>query len=125
MPVLSALNVLVVEDEFLIAVDFEDMLRSLGAETVLLAHSVPDALAALQKPKRPDCALVDFGLGAQTAEPVADALLAHGIPFIFVTGYEEKVSMPKRLLTVPVAHKPAGIADLTAAFDLVLGRLRT
>jgi CheY-like chemotaxis protein len=117
---LKARNVLIVEDEFLIAMDLADMLRKLGATSVRTEFGVAAALASLEGQPPPDCAALDFRLGATTAEPVADALLARRIPFIFVTGYEDVALMPKRFHALPVAHKPMNMADIAGAFARAL-----
>jgi CheY-like chemotaxis protein len=117
---LKARNVLVVEDEFLIAMDLADMLRKLGAASVRTEFSVADALASLEGQPPPDCAALDFRLGAATAAPVADALLMRRIPFIFVTGYEDVALMPRRFHALPVAHKPMNMADIARAFARAL-----
>jgi len=117
---LKAMNVLIVEDEFLIAMDLADMLRRLGAANVRTEFSVADALAALHGERAPDCATIDFRLGATTAAPVADMLLARRIPFIFVTGYDDLALMPKRFHALPMAHKPMNMADIVRAFERAL-----
>jgi DNA-binding NtrC family response regulator len=114
------MDVLVVEDEFLIAMDLADMLRKLGAANVRTEFGVADAVAALDGPQLPDCATLDFRLGAATAAPVADALLARRIPFIFVTGDDDIALMPKRFQALPMAHKPMHLADIARAFERAL-----
>ena len=54
-------NVLIVEDDLLIALDFEDMMISLGAKTVRTAATVARALEMITD-RAPDFALLDVGL---------------------------------------------------------------
>jgi CheY-like chemotaxis protein len=84
-----ALRLLVVEDEALIAMMLEDILVDLGHEVVEVASSIHAALAALETTHAPlDAAILDANLGGASAAPVADALRAHGVPFILASGYE-------------------------------------
>lgn len=76
---------LLVEDNLFIAIDAEDMLHGLGAGMVVVAKSVPEALAALEKLKF-TFALLDINLGAENSLPIARQLQANGVPFAFGTG---------------------------------------
>lgn len=77
---------LLLEDNLMIALDCEAFLRSLGAADVLVAASLKTALSLAADP-RIAFAVLDLNLGAETSLPVADALAARGVPFIFATGY--------------------------------------
>jgi CheY-like chemotaxis protein len=96
---------LVVEDNLFIAIDAEDLLRKLGAGTVLVARSVVDALAILGE-RQISFGLLDVNLGSETSLPVARALLAGGVPIAFSTGYGEAIAMPEAMAGVPVISKP-------------------
>jgi DNA-binding response OmpR family regulator len=82
----AAPRVLVVEDESLIALLLAEQLESEGFEVVGPATTVAKALRLLDK-ESCDLALLDIRLGAQSAEPVANALRARGTPFVTVSGY--------------------------------------
>ncbi|HLZ01471.1 MAG TPA: response regulator [Bradyrhizobium sp.] len=79
-------DVLIVEDDPLIALDFEDTIRGFGVKTVRCAVSVAHALIMIEE-RAPDFALLDVGLIGEKSFGVADRLAALGIPFAFVTGY--------------------------------------
>jgi CheY-like chemotaxis protein len=79
-------RVLVVEDEMLILMMTEDMLADLGCESIVAAATVDEALALIDG-KALDAALLDMNLDGSKTHPVADALAARGVPFVFVTGY--------------------------------------
>jgi light-regulated signal transduction histidine kinase (bacteriophytochrome) len=96
---------LLVEDNLFIAIDAEDLLRSLGAETVAVANSVAEALAVLAT-QAFSFALLDVSLGAENCLPVARHVKTHAIPFIFGTGYGEDLSMGDALADVPIITKP-------------------
>lgn len=83
---LAGLRILIVEDEPLVGMLEEDLLREEGCEVVGPATNVRQALA-LVAAERLDGAVLDVNLGAEQVFPVADALALAGVPFIFVTGY--------------------------------------
>lgn len=98
-------HVLLVEDNMIIALDAEDMLKELGAKTVTTASSVSEGLQALEQ-KKPDFAVLDVNLGAETSKPVAKVLAELGVPFIFTTGYGENAPMLAEFEGVAVLQKP-------------------
>ncbi|WP_068073217.1 HWE histidine kinase domain-containing protein [Novosphingobium lentum] len=108
-------NVLVLEDNMIIALDAEETLLELGVTRVQLASSNDAALAILRS-DAPDFALLDFNLGSETSEPTARALAQAGIPFAFATGYGEIDGLSGGALhKVPVIQKPYSKADLENA----------
>jgi CheY-like chemotaxis protein len=116
-PRLEGLRILLVEDETIIALMVEEVLLDLGC-LVSHASSVRGALAAL-KERAPDAAVLDVNLGGQSAEPVAEALVAAGIPFVFTTGYGRS-GLPYRWDSRPVLQKPFGPDALATALVLAL-----
>jgi len=79
-------DVLVVEDDPIIALDFEDTILGLGVKSVRSAGSVATALDLIAV-RAPDFALLDVGLAREKSFAVAEKLQALKIPFAFVTGY--------------------------------------
>lgn len=79
-------RVLVVEDESLVAMVLEDCLEALGYE---VAASVANVDAALEVVRAGgvDLAVLDVNLAGSASYPVAEALDAQGVPYIFITGY--------------------------------------
>lgn len=69
----------------------------------------------------PDLAILDFNLGQETSEAVADELIRRGIPFKFATGYSDGADVPLRFSDVPVVDKPMSIDSLSHALSLTLG----
>jgi light-regulated signal transduction histidine kinase (bacteriophytochrome)/CheY-like chemotaxis protein len=106
-PSLDALleTTLIVEDNLFIAIDAEDILRKAGADMVLIARNVAEALSIL-KNQRPSFALLDINLGTETSMPIAHALMEQGVIFAFGTGYGDAVELPASLAQVPVVSKP-------------------
>lgn len=116
---LAGCDVLLVEDEIVIAFLVEDMLQALGARTVFHATSVAEALAVLAR-EQPHCAVLDVNLGAETAYGIADRLQARGIPFVFATGYGQR-GIDSRWRQQPVLQKPFEARQLTAALQAIRG----
>ena len=79
---------LLVEDEFLIAMELEAVLQRCGCEVLGPASSVRQALAVLDD-TRPEVAVLDVNLRGQRATPVAAVLQERGVPFVLMTGYSE------------------------------------
>ena len=114
-------TVLLVEDNMLIALDTEDALLEAGVRTVVIAATADAALARLER-ARPDFAVLDFNLGGETSESVAQALAAAGVPFCYATGYGEAVI---ELATQPpcgILRKPYSPADIVTMLDRAAGR---
>lgn len=114
-------NALVVEDNFLIALECEEMLRWLGASTVHLAVGVDEAMAILDR-HEVDFAIVDVNLGPETSAPVASRLHSSGVPFLLATGYRELIQTDD-FADAPILAKPYTLAILMEALSaLFAGR---
>jgi two-component sensor histidine kinase/two-component SAPR family response regulator len=101
---LSGKRLLMVEDEFLVGMMAKKLLESLGAVVIGPYARLADGIAAA-KVERFDGALLDFNLAGEAAEPLADFLIAHGVPFVFLTGYQRD-SIDRRYANVPLLQKP-------------------
>ena len=104
---LDGLRLLVVEDEYFIAVDTIDKLEAEGAIIVGPAATVEDALALLAE-GAPDGAVLDLNLAGDKSFTVADALMAQGVPLVFVTSYGAE-AIPGRYASVQRCGKPIDI----------------
>jgi ActR/RegA family two-component response regulator len=104
-------RVLVVEDSIIIALDTEENLKRLGVGEVQLENSVEGALAAIRDDP-PDFAIIDFNLGGESSEPIAEALRHAGIRFVLATGYAEGAGQFERLGAQAVLRKPYGMAEI-------------
>lgn len=107
-----ARSILVVEDSMIIALDTEECLLSLGVESVTVEGTVAGALVALSKDTY-DCALLDFNLGSESSEKIAEALCARGIPFWLATGYGEMEERVNQMGARGLLVKPYGREELT------------
>lgn len=113
-------GVFIVEDESLLLMLLEDLLPEMGYTVLASAGSVADALAKLSG-LSPDVAVVDVNLAGTPSFPVAEALRARGIPFLFTTGYGQE-GLPPSYADVTVLAKPFRRHDLEAALARVLAR---
>jgi len=103
-------RVLLVEDEFMVAMLTEDMLCDLGYEIDL---SVADLTAGLQAAatRQFDVGVLDINLRGSLSYPIADILIERGIPFIFASGYTAH-GMDARYAQAPTIQKPFTMAAL-------------
>ncbi len=111
---LRGLRILVVEDEALVLMEIEDMLHEFGCEVVGPASSVAAALAAIGE-NGIDGALLDMNLQGEHILPVAEELLARGVPFVFVTGYANNSGNAPALDDAPRLTKPFSLQKLKGA----------
>ena len=105
LPSLDGRHILVVEDEFFVALDLEQSLQDAGATVVGPAPTVADALALIEGEPALDAAVLDVNLGGEMAFSLADRLLAEGVPLVLSTGYNQ-ADLPARLSHVPRLEKP-------------------
>lgn len=89
-----ATDILIIEDEPLIAMDIEEMVESLGHRVVGIARTQSEAVALFAK-ARPKMVLADIQLadGSSGIDAVNDILRTAAVPVIFITAF------PERLLT--------------------------
>ncbi|MFO1081532.1 MAG: HWE histidine kinase domain-containing protein [Reyranellaceae bacterium] len=118
-PGLAGLRILVVEDELLVSMLIEEILAGFGAEVVGPHVRLADGLAAARG-EGFDGALLDINLAGESADPIADLLLARGVPFVFITGYQRE-SLDRRYANVPVLQKPIDAAALESVLLALLG----
>jgi CheY-like chemotaxis protein len=98
-------DVLIVEDDPIIALDFEDTILGFGVETIRTAGNVARALSMIAD-RAPDFALLDVGLVREKSFAIAERLDALKIPFVFVTGYDADLGLPASLADKPRLPKP-------------------
>jgi CheY-like chemotaxis protein len=102
---LRDLRILVVEDEYLIAMSLADALENAGSVVVGPVPSVDKAIQKIESEPHIDAAVVDVNLGGVLAYAVADMLIARKIPFVFTSGYEDNV-LRNRYAQVKNCPKP-------------------
>ncbi|MDR6992920.1 response regulator [Luteimonas sp. 3794] len=109
----TAAAILIVEDESILAMLLEDFLDDLGYTPPAVASNVSQALRILDT-RVIDFAILDINLGGEQSFPIADALDARGIPYIFMTGYGA-AGVPERLRDHYILQKPYGAEALKKA----------
>ena len=112
-------RVLVVEDEYLVALLVEDMLETLGFEVAEIAANINSALTAAEDGQF-DVAILDVNLNGAMSGPVAEILQRRNIPFIFATGYG-KAGPHEQYGDAPTLQKPFEEGDLDRALTAALG----
>jgi CheY-like chemotaxis protein len=95
--------VLVVEDEMLVAMLLEGMLKDFGYR-VIKAARVARAVG-MAATEAIDVAILDVNLAGETSYKVADQLRRRGIPFVFASGYDPG-SLQAEFHDIPVLRKP-------------------
>jgi DNA-binding response OmpR family regulator len=110
-------TVLVVEDDYFIAMELCRNLETAGAEVIGPVGRVGDALAKIARSDRIDGALLDLNLHGAMAFPVADKLCERGVPFMFTTGYDASV-IPEKYRDIARSSKPVTLQRIsTELFD--------
>ena len=112
-------RILVVEDETLIAMDIEDTLQALGCEVVGPTGKLATALL-LADSEALDAAILDVTIRGGKVFPVAEQLLARGIPFVLASGYGDW-ALPEHLRDQPRLTKPFTSAELEEKIRFLCG----
>lgn len=95
------IRVLIVEDDPFIAMDLEDTLTEAGYRVCGLAGSVDEGLDRIER-DQPTLATLDYHLGRETSESLAEELDARRIPYVFISGNAHELGHAR----VPVISKP-------------------
>ena len=117
-------RIFIVEDEAIIAFEMSDTLEDLGFEVVGPSVHLEDA-ELIAKTADIDAALLDVNLGGgKTSKPVVEILRRRGIPFVFVTAYDES-QITFRLPNDKVLRKPVTSREMLGALRKALPHLET
>ena len=108
-------RVLLVDDESMVLMLMEDMLLDLGASTVETAMTLSEATRVAASSQF-DVAVLDVNLSGERSYPVAEMLLARGIPFLFATAYGSKAhdGAWREVLTLAKPFTPRDLATALA-----------
>lgn len=118
---LDKVRVLLLEDDALISLDTEDMLLSLGAARVHVAHSLEEAEEIVAR-EQLDAAVLDLVIGARRSEDLARRLVERCLPVIFASGYNDAGAVAEGLDGLPTVQKPYTAQALEMALIAALGR---
>ncbi len=117
---LSARRVLLVEDEALVAMLLETILEDMGCVPVGPAGTVEEGLAMVADAGPLDAALLDVNVAGRQVFPIAEALKARGVPFVFSTGYGES-GLPDEWRGHATVQKPFTESAIRAALMTAMG----
>ena len=113
-------RVLVVEDESLVAMLLETILEDMGCVPVGPAATVEEGLQMASEGDPVDAALLDVNVAGKQVFPIAEALKARGVPFVFSTGYGEG-GLPDQWRGQPTLQKPFTEAAVRDALMKAMG----
>lgn len=109
----KAVRVLIVEDEFLVALHLETILGEMGHQVVGPATRIGEAVD-LAREKDIDFAVLDINLAGAKTFPVADILRRRDIPFVFASGYGSE-GLIERYRDAALLRKPYEAAQIRDA----------
>src|SRR5438105_893843 len=97
--------ILVVEDEYMLAAELADFLQQQGAAVAGPVGTVEAAMTLVERETGLDAAVLDINLRHDRVYPVADALIARGVPIVFATAYDELL-LSRPYVGLPRCQKP-------------------
>lgn len=118
---LSGMNILVLEDEFLIAMDVEDLCRDAGAEKVVVRGGLEGLDESWLLDQEFDAAILDLMLSGRSTIGLARILHSNGVPIVFASGHaaaDEFAEFPQ----LQVLAKPFAGAELVSAVSAAAAR---
>jgi CheY-like chemotaxis protein len=118
--VLSDLRILLLEDDFLIAMHVESLCRDHGAADVVVKHSLDEVDEKVVADF--DVAIIDVMLSGVSALPFAERLAKTRAPFVLASAYVDVEEVAKDFPGVPVIGKPFAGDDLVEAVATAAGR---
>ncbi len=117
---LSGARIVVVEDEYYLAEDLADALKSAGAKVIGPVGSLDQAQEVLEAGGF-DGALLDMNLRGELSFALARQFQAADVPFVIVSGYSSG-ALPLELGDVPRLEKPINPADAVDALAQMITR---
>lgn len=119
--ILHCQRILVVEDNALLAISLEDLLKQAGAKVVGPAVTLDEA-ERFATEEDLSAALLDIRLEDDEIWPVARVLAVRGVPFVFSTGHFDQNSLPAEWAGRPILTKPVGRQKILDALTDVIRR---
>jgi CheY-like chemotaxis protein len=115
---------LLLEDEFLVSLLYQELLEELQFDVLGPVGRVPDALKLLESEPEISVAVLDVNLAGSPSWPVALALKHRNVPVVFATGYGHMhANMPAELREVPILPKPVDPYLFRQTIETVAPRL--
>lgn len=119
---LLGLRVLVVEDDYFIALELCAALRGAGADVIGPARDVQSGLAAIGR-EQIDCAVLDINMQGRLSFQIAAELSTRDIPAVFATGYDG-TTIPEKFADIPRLEKPVDLPALCRAVESAVSAAR-
>jgi hypothetical protein len=115
-----ARRILVVEEEFLVAVDLEAHLAALGHVCIGPVQTVPQAVELIANPTpKIDAAILELVVGGKTVDSLCRLLDARGVPFGFATGGQVHGTLAW-CADRPLIAKPYAQADVARLLEALI-----
>ena len=114
----TAKRILVVEDDPIVAMLVEDIVRDMGHE-VFINLTLEHALFEIEEGEI-DAVLLDMQLRGEDARPILVELMARKMPFLVLSGSDQS-ALKNEFPDIRFLAKPFGKADLEAAVTALLG----
>ena len=114
-------TVLVVEDEFIIALDLSETVKDLGYELEGPFADKKNAFEAIEE-ELPDCAILDVFTEDGEVYPLADKLAAAGVPIVFHSGHVTPDEVRARYPDAVACAKPCPPDKLIGALQEAVGK---
>ena len=114
-------NIVVVEDKSILALELESTLISNGYNGIQIFNDADSCRVSIfdDESTSPELAILDINLGDTTSYTLATKLIERGIKIVFVSGYDEQFDMPESLRSVPRLPKPVDTNDLLQLISLL------
>ena len=120
---MSKTNILIVEDESIVAKDIQMSLRKLGYNVVAICSNGEDAIRAAEE-HRPELVLMDIMLkGEMSGNEAAEQIRSRfNVPIIYLTAYADESTLSKAKITEPYGYiiKPFKEIDLRTSIEMAL-----
>lgn len=110
-------TILIVEDEYIVALEAQRVVEEAGAARVLLAGTVDDVRSALAAEQKIDLCILDLKLGKEDARPLIQAILERGTAVLVATGF----GATSPAIGAPVLRKPYQEKELIDAIRAAIG----
>lgn len=120
MQFIESMNILLLEDDLLLAMDMEDYLLDSGHSVVGPFGRVADALDAIPRNDLKG-AIVDLNLHGELSFPVIECLIQRDVPVIVCSGYAELPELRAKLDGLPMLAKPWNAKELSRLMGLTFG----
>jgi|SRR6185503_10101342 len=119
---LDSLSVMLLEDEYLIALDAEHNLEALGVKNIRVVNTLGSA-ADIAEAGDVDVAILDLNINGEMSFGVAEMFRKKGIPIVFASGYELRDRIDADLeITAVHLRKPYTAEGLKDALEAALSK---